>query len=49
MFFCFAVKERPELESKFEERVREAIRYMSTIDEFDKLVDPGPYLVTAWD
>lgn len=40
MFFCFVVKERLELESKFEERVQEAIRYTSTIDDFDELVDP---------
>ena len=40
MFFCFAVKERPKLESKFEEHVQEAIRYASMIDNFNELVDP---------
>ena len=40
MFFCFAVKERPKLESKFKERVQEAIRYASMIDDFNELVDP---------
>ena len=40
MFFYFIVKDRPELESRFEEHVRAAIRYASTIDDFDKMVDP---------
>ncbi|KAL0017640.1 hypothetical protein SO802_004709 [Lithocarpus litseifolius] len=31
---------RSELESTFEERVQEAIKYASTIDDFDELVDP---------
>jgi len=34
------VKERPELEDKFKERVQEAIKYASTIDDFDELGDP---------
>lgn len=34
------MKDRPELESKFEERVQEAIKYASTIEDFDKLVNP---------
>ena len=34
------MKERPELEEKFKERVQEAIKYVSTIDDFDELVDP---------
>ena len=34
------MKERPELESRFEERVQEAIKYMRTIEDFDELVDP---------
>ena len=38
--FCFVVKERPELESRFEERVQEVVKYASTIDNFGKLVDP---------
>ena len=36
----FAVKERPELESKFEEWVQVAIKYSRTIDHFDELIDP---------
>ena len=36
----FVVKERPELESKFEERVQAAIKYIMTIDDFDELIDP---------
>uniref|UniRef100_A0A7N2MTF2 Uncharacterized protein n=1 Tax=Quercus lobata TaxID=97700 RepID=A0A7N2MTF2_QUELO len=34
------LKERLELEGKFKERVQEAIKYASTIDDFDKLVEP---------
>ena len=34
------VKDRPELESRFEERIWVAVRYVSTIDDFDELVDP---------
>ena len=34
------MKERPDLESQFEERVQEAIKYVRTIDDFDELVDP---------
>ena len=34
------MKERPDLESQFEERVQEAIKYARTIDDFDELVDP---------
>ena len=33
------MKEHPELEGKFKERVQEAIKYTSTIDDFDELVD----------
>ena len=33
------MKERPDLESQFEEKVQEAIKYVRTIDNFDKLVD----------
>ena len=40
MFSYFAIKESPELESKFVERVQVAIRYMSTTNNFDELVDP---------
>ena len=38
--FCFVVKERLELEDKFEEWVREAVKYARTIKDFDELVDP---------
>ena len=40
MFSYFAVKERLELESQFMEHVQVAIKYASTIDDFDELVDP---------
>ena len=33
------MKERPELEGKFKEKVQEAIKYASTIDDFDEPVD----------
>ena len=36
----FAVKDHPELESKFEERVQAAIKYARTIDDFGELIDP---------
>ena len=36
----FAVKDRPELESKFEERVQAAIWYARTIEDFGDLIDP---------
>ena len=38
--FCFVVKKRHELEDKFEERVLEAVKYASTIEDFYELVDP---------
>ena len=34
------MKERLELEGKFEEQVQEAIKYVSAIEDFDGLVDP---------
>ena len=37
---CYAVKERPELDSQFKERVHEAIKYAKTIEDFDELIDP---------
>ena len=37
---CFAVKERPKLESKFRVHVQAVIEYTSTIEDFDELVDP---------
>ena len=38
--FYSIVKEPPKLESWFEGRVQEAIKYASTIDDLDELVDP---------
>ena len=38
--FYFTVRDRPELKSRFEECVRTAVEYVSTINEFDDLVDP---------
>ena len=38
--FHFVVKECPELESWFEGKVQEAIKYASTIEDFDELVNP---------
>ena len=40
LFFCLVVKECLELEEKFKERVQKAIKYVSTLDDFDELVDP---------
>ena len=40
VFSYFAIKESPKLESKFVEHVQVAIRYMSTTNNFDELVDP---------
>ena len=34
------MKDRPELESKFEERVQVVIRYTRTIEDFGDLIDP---------
>ena len=36
----FAVKERPDLESKFDERVQVAVKYARTIEDFNELIDP---------
>ena len=36
----FVMKERLDLDSQFEERVQEAIKYARTIDNFEELVDP---------
>ena len=36
----FVVKERLELESKFDERVQAAIEYARTIEDFNELIDP---------
>ena len=59
--FCFVVKVHPELKGKFKEQVQEAIKYASTIEDFDKLVDPrmlahhclgpkpSPYILYALD
>ena len=34
------MKERPDLESKFDERVQVAVRYARTIKDFNELIDP---------
>ena len=34
------MKERYELESRFKECVQKAVKYASTIEDFDELVDP---------
>ena len=34
------VKERPELESGFDERVQVAVEYARTIEDFNELIDP---------
>ena len=34
------MKERPELESEFDERVQAAIQYARTIEDFNELIDP---------
>ena len=39
-FSCPIAKEHPELKSRFKDRVQEAIKYISMIDDFDELVDP---------
>ena len=36
----FAVKERPDLESKFDERVQVTVKYAGTIKDFNELIDP---------
>ena len=57
----FTVKERPELESEFDERVQVAVQYARTIENFNELIDPrtlarhclGPepsfYVLSAFD
>ena len=39
-FFCVIVRDHPKLESRFEERVWAAVEYVSTINNFDDIVDP---------
>ena len=36
----FTVKERLDLESKFDERVQAAVKYARTIEDFNELIDP---------
>ena len=36
----FAVKERPDLESKFDEWVQVAVKYAGMIEDFNELIDP---------
>ena len=34
------MKERPEIESEFDERVQAAVQYARTIEDFNELIDP---------
>ena len=34
------MKKRPDLESKFDERVQAAVKYARTIEDFNELIDP---------
>ena len=36
----FTVKEHPDLESKFDERVQAVVKYARTIEDFNELIDP---------
>ena len=45
--FPFVVKKRPDLESKFDERVQAAVKYARTIEDFNELIDPRTFLVTV--
>ena len=57
----FTVKERPDLESKFNERVQAAVKYARTIKDFNELIDsrtlarhylgpePSLYILSALD
>ena len=36
----FTVKERPNLESRFDERVQAVVEYARTIEDFNELIDP---------
>ena len=36
----FAVKERPNLESKFDKQVQAAVKYARTIEDFNELINP---------
>ena len=40
MFSHVTIKEHPKLEGQFVERVQKALKYASSIDDFDELVDP---------
>ena len=45
--FPFTVKERLDLESKFDERVQTAVKYARRIEDFNELIDPRTFLVTV--
>ena len=36
----FTVKERPDLDNKFDGRVQAAVKYAATIEDFNELIDP---------
>ena len=40
LLLCFVAKKRPELESRFDERVQAAIKYTRTIEDLNELIDP---------
>ena len=40
MFSYVTIKEHPKLEGQFVERVQKTLKYASSIDNFDELVDP---------
>ena len=39
----FVVKERPEIESGFDERVQATVEYARTIEDFNELIDPRTF------
>ena len=40
LLLYFVVKERPELKSRFYERVQAAVEYARMIEDFNELIDP---------
>ena len=42
----FVLKERLELESRFDERVQAAVEYARTIEDFNELIDPRTLALT---
>ena len=60
-FFFFAIKRRPKLKRKYQDRVEKAIEYAKTVESWDDLVDlrtlafyclgldPSPYVLRNLD